>query len=537
MTVTRKKTAPVKLQMKLKKMKKLDSPVAKTDITKKSAAGGKPEIAASKEIVWLTSEASPYAKTGGLADVSGALPQALSRKGYKVSVIMPYYPKMMGDNNKNVKVCYQNLGVPFLGRTEWTQILEHKVNPNLTYYFIEYHRFYDRPALYDWRGIEYADNSERFIFFCRAAMQAIMALKLKPDILHANDWHAALCCVYLKSELYKYCHNFDKTTSVLTVHNIAYQGVFPKSHLYFTGLGWECFTNRCLEFYDQINLLKGGVMTADFVTTVSPTHANEILSPAYGFSLDAPLRERSAAGRLRGIINGIDSEKWNPETDKLIPANYSVENIGGKSICKEELQKRFSLPIRPHAPVFGIVARFAHQKGLDVFISSVEDMLMYDDAQFVTLASGDPGLEGLFSKMALKYPAKFAVHIGYDDKLAHLVESGSDFFLMPSRYEPCGLNQMYSMRYGTPPIVRATGGLEDTVINYNPQDFSRSTGFKLWDLNPRSLLNTMRWSASVYRLEPEGYRQVQVNGMKQDFSWKHTADLYEKLYSDAIAAI
>ena len=209
MTATRKKKSPVKLQVKLKKVKKLDSPVTKTDIAKKSAAVAKPEIAASTEIVWLTSEASPYAKTGGLADVSGALPQALSRKGYKVSVIMPYYPKMMGDHNKNVKVCYQNLGVPFLGRTEWTQILEHKVNPNLTYYFIEYHRFYDRPALYDWRGIEYADNSERFIFFCRAAMQAIMALKLKPDILHANDWHSALCCVYLKSELYKYCHNFD----------------------------------------------------------------------------------------------------------------------------------------------------------------------------------------------------------------------------------------------------------------------------------------------------------------------------------------
>ncbi len=483
-----------------------------------------------REIVWLTSEASPYAKTGGLADVSAALPLALSERGHRISVIMPYYPQVMGEHNKKVKVCYQLLGVPFLGRTEWAQILEHQVNPNLTYYFIEYHSFFNRPALYDWLGLEYGDNSERFIFFCRAAMQAILALKIKPDILHANDWHTALCCVYLKSPLYRDFAAFQKTASVLTIHNLAYQGCYHKSHLYFTGLGWEYFTYRCLEFYDQINLLKGGIMTADYLTTVSPTHANEIITPAYGFNLDAPLRERKAAGQLRGILNGIDVKKWDPQHDRYIPAHYSAEDLSGKAICKSELQKTFSLPHRPHAPVFGIVTRLAYQKGIDVFSAAIDDMLVYDDVQFVLLASGDPGLQGWLSHVASKHPRKMAVHIGYSDKLAHLIESGSDFFVMPSRYEPCGLNQMYSMRYGTPPVVRSTGGLEDTVINYNPGDYSASTGFKFWDLNPKSLLNTLRWTASVYRHEPEGYRQVQINGMRQDFSWNRTAGLYEELY-------
>jgi len=490
-----------------------------------------------KEIVWLTSEASPYAKTGGLADVSGALPVALSERGHRVSVIMPYYPQMMGEYNRKINVCFQLLGVPFLGRTEWAQILEHKVNPNLTYYFIEYHSFFNRPALYDWLGMEYGDNSERFIFFCRAAMQAILALRIKPDILHTNDWHTALCSVYMKSPLYRNYHNFDNTASILTIHNLAYQGVFHKSHLYFTGLGWEYFTMRCLEFHDQINLLKGGIMTADFISTVSPTHAQEILSPMYGFNLDAPLRERSVAGRLRGILNGIDVEKWDPQNARNIPAAYSVEDMSGKAVCKAELQKAFKLQQRPHSPLMGIVARLAYQKGIDVFAAAIEDMLAYDDVQFVILASGDTALQNWLLALAVKHPAKFAVHIGYSDKLAHLVEAGSDFFVMPSRYEPCGLNQMYSMRFGTPPVVRATGGLDDTVVNFNPKDYSASTGFKFWDLNQKSLLNTLRWAASVYRLDPEGYRQTQINGMNQDFSWNRTAGQYEELYEDATSAV
>ncbi len=490
-----------------------------------------------KEIVWLTSEAAPYAKTGGLADVSQALPLALSRKGHRVSVIMPYYPQIMGEHNRNVKVSYELLGVPFLNRMEWAQILEHRISPNLTYYFIEYHSFFNRPALYDWQGIEYGDNSERFIFFCRACMQAILALKLKPDILHTNDWHTALCSVYLRSPLYKHYHNFDRTASILTIHNLAYQGVYHKSHLYFTGLGWEYFNYRCLEFYDQINLLKSGILAADYLTTVSPTHAQEILSPTYGFNLDAPLRDRFKEGRLRGILNGIDVDAWNPAADKHIPAGFTAEDMAGKTICKEALQKTFKLPHRPHSPIFGVVSRLAYQKGLDVFASAIDDMLVYDDVQFVVLASGDTGLQNWLLALAARHPAKFAVHVGYSDKLAHLIEAGSDFFVMPSRYEPCGLNQMYSMRYGTPPVVRSTGGLEDTVVNYDPKNYASSTGFKFWDLYPKSLLNTLRWAASVYRHEPDGYRTVQLNGMRQDFSWDHTAGLYERLYDDAAGSV
>ncbi len=488
----------------------------------------------SKTIVWLCSEAVPFAKSGGLADVSGALPTALAARGHNVFVIMPYYPKLMGDYNWKLKVRHANLGVPLGTKTRWAQILELKFSDRLTFLFIEHHDYFDRPELYESGGRDFSDNAERFIFLSRAAMQAILALKLKPDIIHANDWHTALACVYLKSHLYKDLPNFSKCASVLTIHNIAYQGNFSKSLIQLTGLGWEYFNFHCLEFYDNICLLKGGIMMAHMLNTVSPAYALETLSPQFGFSLDSPLRERAFHGAYRGILNGIDTENWNPETDNLIPKNFSDSDMSGKKICKKALQKEFSLPISTSTPLLGIVSRLAYQKGIDVFASAAEEMLKYDDVQFVILGTGEPWLQSKLQHLATTYPAKFAVRIGFSDKTAHMIEAGSDLFVMPSRYEPCGLNQMYSMRYGTAPIVRATGGLDDTVKNFSAENPGDSTGFKFWELYPQALLGTMRWAASVFRDQKKSFAKMRGNMMKQDFSWDSTASKYEELYEDAI---
>lgn len=485
-------------------------------------------------IVWATSEAAPYAKTGGLADVSYSLPYALAENGHNVSVIMPYYPQVMGEKCEDTECVCELLGVPLgEGNEEWARIRQHKINKNLSFYFIEHNQFFDRPKLYDWDGHEYTDNAQRFIFLSRAIMQAILALGIKADVLHANDWHTALCNVYLKSSLYNTFDNFSKTKSIMTIHNIGYQGVFHKSNLHWTGLGWDYFNFHCLEFYDQINLLKAGVMTADMVTTVSPTYAEEILSPEYSFNLEHPLQHRAVQGKLRGIINGIDIHEWNPETDKLIPYNFSDMDLSGKTLCKKALQEEFGLDVRPDVPIYGVVSRLATQKGLDVFIECIDEMLKSDDVQFVVIGSGEKWLEAALAEYTAAYPGKFGSFVGYNNKLAHLVEAGADFFVMPSRYEPCGLNQMYSMKYGTVPIVRSTGGLEDTVDNYSAENLNTATGFKFYDLYPAALRETMRWAASVYRNDKPAFLKMIKNGMTTDFSWHHTATEYEELYQHA----
>ena len=485
-------------------------------------------------IVWATSEAAPYAKTGGLADVSYSLPYALAENGHNVSVFMPYYPQVMGELSDATECVCELLGVPFGDNNEeWASIRQHKVSENLSFYFIEHDRFFDRPKLYDWDGQEYSDNAERFIFLSRAIMQSVLALDLKVDVLHANDWHTSLCNVYLKSSLYNTYANFSQTKSIITIHNIGYQGVFSKSNLYWTGLGWDYFNVHCFEFYDQINFLKAGVMTSDMVTTVSPTYAEEILSPEYSFGLEHPLQHRAAQGKLRGIINGIDVQEWNPETDKLIPDNFTATDLTGKTRCKMALQKEFGLPVQADVPLYGIVSRLATQKGLDVFLDCVEVMLKEDDVQFVVIGSGEKWQETALAEYAKAYPNRFGCFIGYSNKLAHMVEAGADFFVMPSRYEPCGLNQMYSMKYGTVPIVRSTGGLEDTVSNYSADNISAATGFKFYDLYPAALRDTMRWAASVYLNDKAAFKKIIMNGMTTDFSWHHTAEEYEELYQYA----
>jgi starch synthase len=484
------------------------------------------------DIIWITSEARPYAMTGGLADVSGALPRAFAERGHRVSVIMPYYKQQMGKYAKKLTKCYDLLGVRWGDHEEWASIWELQISKNLCYYFIEFDRYFDRAGLYDWQGNGYDDNSERYIFFSKAAMQAVLALKLEPDILHTNDWHTALCNVYLKSSLYREQPNFAACRSILTIHNIGYQGVCHKDNMPLTGLSWKFFNYFCLEYYDQLNLLKGGIMTADMVNTVSPTNAVEILSPEFGFTLDPSLQHCAAFGRLRGILNGIDYQEWNPQKDKYLPAKYSAKKLDGKAVCKKALQQEFGLPEDPGVPVVGLVTRLAQQKGIDVFIEAIDELLDVD-LQIAMIGSGDVEMERALTAIAEANPEKFGIYIGYNNQMAHLVEAGSDMFLMPSRYEPCGLNQMYSMHYGAVPIVRAVGGLDDTVKNYEPFKESVATGFKFWELTPTSIAGTVKWAVDVYTNNPAAFKQIRKNGMAQDFSWKHTAELYEHFYEDA----
>lgn len=488
-------------------------------------------------ILWVSSEAVPYAKTGGLADVSGALPEALAARGHQVDVVMPWYPQVTGKKNLDPDAfTYSDpLGVPFGETTEWARIRTLSINSNLRFHFIEFDRFFDRPRLYDWGGVEYGDNAQRFIFFSRAAMQSVFALNLYPDVIHANDWHAALCCVYLRSDAYARDPHFANARSILTIHNIGYQGVFGKENLYWTGLGWGYFHYNCLEYYDQLNFLKAGVMTAHMVNAVSPTYACEILSPEYGFGLDSALRSCVSSGRLRGILNGIDVTEWNPEQDPFLPAVYSAEDPAGKAVCREELQKYFHLPVKKDVPLFATISRLAYQKGLDVLASSLTGLLESGaNLQFVLVGSGDAGLENWFHHLQSRFPGKFAFFCGYaPDSISHLVEAGADIFVMPSRYEPCGLNQMYSMRYGTLPLVRGTGGLADTVTNFNYSNEDTATGFVFYDLNADSLANTMRWAAEVRQKESAAFAGMIRNAMKKDLSWNNTASQYEQMYRDA----
>ncbi len=488
----------------------------------------------SMNILWVASEAVPFAKTGGLADVSGALPEAFAARGHHVSVFLPWYPQQTGKLNLQFTETVAPFGIPMGNHTQWATLRILKKNENLTYYFLEFNQYYDRPRLYDWNGKEYADNADRFIFLSRAAMETAVQLNLNPDILHANDWHSALCCVYLRSSLYAQQQAFANCKSVLTIHNIGYQGIFPKEKLNLTGLGWDYFNYTCLEYYDSLNFLKAGIMTADMVNAVSPSYASEILSSEYAFTLENALRTRAGQRCLRGILNGIDDKAWDPATDSLLPAVYSKDSMTGKDICREELQKFFRLPVRKDVPLFGTISRLAYQKGLDVFAASLEDMLIHDDFQFIVIGSGESYLENWFRYLAEKYPDKMAVYLGYaSDKISHLLEAGADFFVMPSRYEPCGLNQMYSMRCGTLPIVRHTGGLADTVTNYNYSNGDTASGFVFWDLYPQALANTIRWAAEVRRTSPDVFRQMRRNAMSADFSWNRTASEYEQMYRDA----
>ena len=474
-------------------------------------------------IVMAASECTPYSKTGGLADVVGSLPPALVKLGHQVSVFVPRYRQTKLDNP--VKVI-SSITVPFDDRYRFCSILDGGLHDGVQVYFVEYPPFFDRDGLYGTPIGDYPDNAERFALLCRAVLEATKFLE-RPDILHCHDWQTALIPILLNT-LYTEDPVFEGVPCVFTIHNLGYQGLFQPEILPLLMLPWDLFTMTKLEFYGKVNFLKGAITSADFLTTVSRKYAQEIQNAEYGFGLEGVLRARS--GTTAGILNGVNYLEWNPETDAHIVANYSARDLSGKAVCKRDLLAEFGLPEETQLPVLGIVSRFAGQKGFDL-IQQVSDRMAHEDLIVVALGTGDRDYEDVFRRLHRQYPLKFAVNIAFDNRQAHKIEAGSDMFLMPSKYEPAGLNQLYSLKYGTVPIVRATGGLDDTVEQWDPQT-QKGTGFKFREYSGEAMLETIQAALAAFR--DQGKWQVLMrNGMAQDYSWEVSARDYVRVYERA----
>lgn len=482
-------------------------------------------------ILIVASECVPFAKTGGLADVVGILPKFLKKAGHDVRVVMPRYYRIDKTKLKPLSDAMP-LGVPMgvIGE-QWCGVYEGVLpNSDVPIYFLEHELYYGRDAIYNnAEGEGFLDNDNRFVFLSRAALQLTKALDFRPDIVHANDWHTAAIPVFMNT-IYKHDVFFAKTASVLTIHNMQYQGQFYEGLMDVLAVGWEHFNFLELEQDDCVNLLKGGIYHANLVNTVSDGYKNEIMTSEYGYGLEGVMQDRAAF--VRGILNGMDYEEWNPKTDKYLVKNYDMGNMDGKDDCKADVQKLMGLSVNPNVPLFGIVSRLVEQKGVHL-LSDAFEWIMGLDIQMVMLGEGDAQAHEFFRSMAAKYPKKFAVRIGYDNALAHKIEAGADFFVMPSIFEPCGLNQMYSLRYGTLPIVRATGGLDDTVENFDERR-KTGNGFKFSDAKAWALYNTIGWATYTYYNNKDAMENLQKNAMSKRFTWEESAKKYEEMYSDAI---
>jgi len=486
-----------------------------------------PDAETTVKTLFVTTEAVPFAKTGGLADVAGAVPKSLRALGEEPAIIMPCYRQVRQKFHKQLADTGIALTVP-LGADSPTATLLRTTLPgtDVPVYFVDHPPFFDREQLYGTPAGDYPDNAQRFIFFAKAALAAAKALGWAPDIYHCNDWQTALVPALMKTTLANDVF-YHGSRSILTIHNLAYQGLFPREAFALTGLGWEHFSWREFEFYGKLNLLKGGIVTADALTTVSPRYAREIQTPEFGCGLEGVLAER--APDLHGILNGIDYSHWDPATDPLLPANYDPDDLAGKAVCKRKLQQVSSLPPRD-APLLGIVSRLDEQKGLDL-VAAVVPHLARLGAQFVLLGTGKRELQDLFAQLARQHPDNVGVHLTFSNELAHLVEAGADIYLMPSRYEPCGLNQLYSLKYGTVPVVRRTGGLADTIVNCTPTSLAKGTanGFSFEGYSPGALLHAIRRALRLYGV-PTSWRRLMLVGMRQDWSWDRSAQQYRKLY-------
>ena len=474
-------------------------------------------------VVYASSEAAPFAKTGGLADVAGALPPALARAGADTAVFIPLYAKCR-ESGLSMEKTGVRLNVSVGGMMVDAGIWRSDIG-GVPVYLVEQDGFFDRPELYGTIYGDYPDNMERFAFFSRAVIEAVNALAMKPDVFHVNDWQTALIPVYAKT-VYENRKLFRHVPCLLTIHNMTYQGMFPAQRFPLLGLDWRLFNWREMEFYGRINLLKGGIVFSEAVSTVSRKYAEEITAPEYGAGLDGVLRERS--GDLYGIINGVDYAVWNPSSDVLIPARYDADSLHGKAKCKKALQKEMGLPVKKGVPLIGMVGRLVDQKGLDIFSAALDGILKLG-VQTVVLGTGMEHYHRVLTRTAAASPEKLAVKIGFDNGLAHRIEAGCDMFLMPSRFEPCGLNQLYSLRYGTVPIVHAVGGLADTVKDWDASD-GAATGFCFHDYSPSALLEALRRALALYA-RPREWRRLMVSGMKQDWSWNRSASEYMSLYS------
>lgn len=474
-------------------------------------------------ILFASSEAVPFAKTGGLGDVSGALPRALAKLGAEVFLIMPKY-QQVDEEKFALKKTGQIVRVPLGEKTEVGEILTTELAPNYHVLFIQQDKYYDRDYLYTTPSGDYEDNAERFIFFSRAILETALVLELRPQVIQCNDWQTGLTPVYHKT-IYKGLEMLKETSTAFTIHNIAYQGLFWHFDMPMTHLGWELFTPQALEFYGKINFLKGGIVFADAVITVSQKYKEEIQTPEFGCGLEGVLRDRQAD--LYGILNGVDYSEWSPEVDPFIKQRYSSADFSGKKICKIDLQREFGLPISEDIPLFATISRLTEQKGCDLLAATMEEILKMN-LQFVILGTGDEKYHLLFQDLQAKYPRQMGVKIGFDDILAHKIEAGADIFIMPSRYEPCGLNQIYSLRYGTVPIVRATGGLDDTIIDYDSEN-NAGNGFKFHEYSSAALLASVKRALQVFQNKDLWYKLMR-QGMAKDFSWDRSAKEYLAVY-------
>jgi starch synthase len=481
-------------------------------------------------IVIVSPEAVPFAKTGGLADVAGALPGELADLGHEVRLVMPLY-RMVRDRGFDPAPIARTVEVPLADRRVGGSIhvLEDPDREGrLKTIFIGNAEFFDREGLYGVKGEDFTDNASRFVFFSRAVLQALKIVDFIPDIIHVNDWQSGLIPFYLRS-IYNLDSHYRRTSTVLTIHNLGYQGLFWHLDMPLLGVGWEYFTPEGIEFYGKINFLKAGMISADVINTVSETYAKEIQTPEQGFGLDGVLRSRKKD--LFGILNGIDVDEWNPGTDGFIPKNYSADDLSGKEENKKALLSEFYLPEKMDVPLIGIISRLADQKGFDILADALEK-IMEMDVMMVILGTGERRYHDLLAEMGKRYPMKLGVKLAYDNRLAHLIEAGADMFLMPSLYEPCGLNQMMSMRYGTVPVVRATGGLKDTVDPYSEKN-ETGTGVSFGPYTTEALSGAVKKAVGLFG-KPDHWKRIVSNGMSADFSWRASAKKYENLYHRAL---
>jgi starch synthase len=490
----------------------------------------------------VSSEAVPWAKTGGLADTVSSLSMALQKQRHEVKIVIPRYYSI---DRGQLTQLPGAMGVPVSGGEEWSAVYTAplpgtpKEKP-LPVYFIDHEIFFGRDGIY---GVpaepDFLDNPRRFTFFCRAAFQLCRKIGWFPDIIHAHDWPAAMAPVFLKfaEQAPGSTGEFAKTASLLTIHNLGYQGIYNKDNFGYTGMGWDVFFKAGFEDWNMMNLLKAGLYSADKLNTVSPNYAEETKTQAQGFRLDGVLRYRSAD--YSGILNGIDTSIWNPAKDPYIPQKYSVKDMAGKTLARETLQKEFGLPPSHEVPIIGMITRLTDQKGVGELFGpsygSAWSICRDMDLQMVLLGSGEYWCENEIKSLSSRL-SNFKARIGYNEEMSHLIEAGSDFFLMPSRYEPCGLNQMYSLAYGTLPIVRNTGGLKDTVENYN-QDTGTGTGFLFDDLTPQAIYNTVGWAVWAWYNQRERIEAMRLRGMKLDFSWEKSAEKYTALYKGCLEKV
>jgi starch synthase len=496
-------------------------------------------------VLFAAAEVVGFAKTGGLADVAGSLPRALAHRGIGTAVVMPLYHAVRtgGHQLTPTDVAFS---VPIGGRTVAGRLVRTTLpDSDVPVYLVEQPELFERDDPHQGRGLyqyttpdgrkhDYADNADRFIFFCRAVMEALPRLDGHFDVLHCNDWQTGLLPVYLR-ELYGRQSHFNVRAyaglhTLMTVHNIAYQGAFPAAVMAHTGLHQRLFNHRQLEFYGQLNFLKAGCVFADRISTVSPRYAEEVQTMVFGCGLEGVLTERKSV--LSGIVNGVDYAVWDPATDRHLTATYDVDTIfDRKPANKLALQAEFGLPQRPDVPLLGMVARLVEQKGVSLVVQSAHELLSHD-IQIVILGEGDPTAHKQLAAIRDHFPKKLGLNIGFDEGLAHRVEGGADAFLMPSQFEPSGLNQLYSLRYGTVPIVRAVGGLYDTITDCTPETLAAGTanGFRFGPYTPPAYQQTVHRAVACYRYQPEVWRQIVRTGMRQDWSWDRSAAEYEALY-------